>query len=314
MFGIIFDPLYTAFGYTLNLLYRWIGNYGVIILVFTFVLKTLLIPFSVKSTKNMMKQQALQPEVDALRRKYKDDNMAFSQAQMELYQKHNVSLAGGCLPSLLGLVIIWPVFRIVSAPLQYISGVSLEKLQNIGQYLQGLGLMTEQQVQNLKNSDIVINQVLHKSGEALAHSVDQGWIKADELLDLNFLGMDMGLTPTFNPSLLFGEQSHVYLPLLLIPIFVVLSAFATSYILQRTNPNYQKRKEAIEAAKRNPARTVPNDPTEASMKSMQYMMPMIMLFTSFSSPAALGLYWIASNIMAVVQQVFIYALYTKPKK
>lgn len=307
-------PLYTAFGYILNLLYHWIGNYGVVILVFTFILKALLIPFSIKSTKNMMKQQALQPELDALKRKYKDDNMAFSQAQMELFKKHNVSLMGGCLPSLLGLMIIWPVFRIVSAPLTYISGVSLEKLQSIGQYLQGLGLITEQQIQNLGNSDIVINQVLHKSGEALAHSVDQGWIKAGELMDLNFLGLDMGLTPTFRPSVLFGEQSLVYLPLLIIPLLVVLSSFAMNYILTITNPNYKKRQEAIEAAKRNPARTVPADPTEASMKSMKYMLPLIMLFTSFTSPAALGLYWIASNIMAMVQQVFIYALYKKPSK
>lgn len=307
-------PLYTAFGYILNLLYHWIGNYGVVILVFTFILKALLIPFSIKSTKNMMKQQALQPELDALKRKYKDDNMAFSQAQMELFKKHNVSLMGGCLPSLLGLMIIWPVFRIVSAPLTYISGVSLEKLQSIGQYLQGLGLITEQQIQNLGNSDIVINQVLHKSGEALAHSVDQGWIKAGELMDLNFLGLDMGLTPSFRPSVLFGEQSLVYLPLLIIPLLVVLSSFAMNYILTITNPNYKKRQEAIEAAKRNPARTVPADPTEASMKSMKYMLPLIMLFTSFTSPAALGLYWIASNIMAMVQQVFIYALYKKPSK
>lgn len=307
-------PLYTAFGYILNLLYHWIGNYGVVILVFTFILKALLIPFSIKSTKNMMKQQALQPELDALKRKYKDDNTAFSQAQMELFKKHNVSLMGGCLPSLLGLMIIWPVFRIVSAPLTYISGVSLEKLQSIGQYLQGLGLITEQQIQNLGNSDIVINQVLHKSGEALAHSVDQGWIKAGELMDLNFLGLDMGLTPSFRPSVLFGEQSLVYLPLLIIPLLVVLSSFAMNYILTITNPNYKKRQEAIEAAKRNPARTVPADPTEASMKSMKYMLPLIMLFTSFTSPAALGLYWIASNIMAMVQQVFIYALYKKPSK
>lgn len=309
----MFTPLYTAFGYIINLLYNWIGNYGVVILIFTFVLKALLIPFSVKSTKNIMKQQALQPEVDALKRQYKDDQQAFTQAQMELYKKHNVSLMGGCLPSLLSLLIIWPVFRIVSKPLTYISGLTEANLNNIGSYLLSSSLITKEQFHALGTNDIAINQVLQQNPDALAHSVKQGWLSASHVLDLNFLGMDMGLVPSFRPEMLFGEKASVYLPLLLIPVLVLLSSFAMNYVLKITNPTFKKRQEALEAAKKNPARNVPEDPTESTMKSMQYMMPLIMLITSFTSPAALGLYWIATNIMAMVQQVLIYALYKAPQ-
>lgn len=309
----MFTPLYTAFGYIIHLLYQWIGNYGLVILIFTFALKALLIPLSVKSTKNIMKQQALQPEIDALKRQFKDDQQAFTQAQMELYKKHNVSLMGGCLPSLLSILIIWPVFRIVSKPLTYISGLTEVHLNNIGSYLLSSSLITKEQFNALGTNDIAINQVLQQNPDALAHSVKQGWLSASHVLDLNFLGMDMGLVPSFRPEILFGENASIYLPLLLIPVLVLLSSFAMNYVLKITNPTYKKRQEALEAAKKNPARNVPEDPTESTMKSMQYMMPLIMLVTSFTSPAALGLYWIASNIMAMVQQVLIYALYKAPQ-
>lgn len=86
-------PLYIAFGWILDQMYAFFGNYGLVILLFTVVLKTLLIPFSFKSTKMMMKQQALAPELDALKREYKDDKMGFSEAQMALFKKHNISMA-----------------------------------------------------------------------------------------------------------------------------------------------------------------------------------------------------------------------------
>lgn len=92
--------------------------------------------------------------------------MGFSEAQMALFKKYNISMAGGCLPSLLGILIIWPIFRIVTAPLTYISQVSFENLEKIGQYLMSRGLLEQAQIDRLSTNDIPINQVLSSNADA----------------------------------------------------------------------------------------------------------------------------------------------------
>lgn len=208
-------------------------------------------------------------------------------------------------------MIIWPIFRIVTAPLTYISQVSFENLEKIGQYLMSRGLLEQAQINRLSTNDIPINQVLSTNADALAKVVNDGLISLSDVLNMNFLGMDMGLVPSFMPQTLFGSEWRTYLPLLIIPIVAVASAFLTSYVMEITNPNYKKLKEERELAKKNPARQTPTDPAATSVKMMKYMMPLITIFTTFTSPAALGLYWIASNLMMIVQQVLIYFIYKK---
>ena len=125
--------------------------------------------------------------------------------------------------------------------------------------------------------------------------------------------MNLGLTPQWKPAILFGPESSTYIPLLVIAILAVVTTFLVSKASEWTNPQLRKIREEKELAKKNPARTVSDDPTGSGMmKGMKWMMPVFTLVMMFTLPAAMGLYWIVSNLMSALQTALFYYLYTKP--
>ncbi|MGI6077537.1 MAG: YidC/Oxa1 family membrane protein insertase [Fastidiosipilaceae bacterium] len=311
--GSILSPLYTAFGWLMLQLYTFLQNYGVVIILFTILLRALLLPLNVKQHKNMLKTQGLSRDQQELARIYGDDKAGLQQAQMELMKKHGISQSGGCLLSVLQLFLIWPIFRIFTAPLKYIVGISDGNLSAMGQLLLNHGLLTDQEAKMVVTQNIPLLNTLQHNPAAFAESVNNGWIRAGELIDLNFLGLNLGLKPSWKPSDLFGADMSTYLPLLIIPVIAVITTFLVSKIQEWTNPMYWRIREEKELAKNNPARSVSDAPAMQGMtSSMKWIMPIFTLFTVFAMPAAMGLYWIAGNFMALVQQVLFYFLYTKP--
>ena len=308
----LLDPLYTFFGMLIRWLYALIPNYGLAIIFFTIFLRAIIIPLYVKNHKVQLKQMQLTDEINELKRYYANDRQGFSMAQMELFKKHKISMMGGCLPSLLGLIFIWPIWQIISCPLHYIMNVGREQIAQIAAKLQSLSLISEAEAANAFRNDAVIVQALRSNGPAFTEVVKNGWMRADQLPDLNFLGMNLGLRPSFNPAQVFGTEIATYLPLLLIPIVAVATSFIVSKVSQWTAPTFIQAKKSKELAAKNPARDVAPDQTQGMMKTMFWMMPVFTLFTVFSTPAAMGLYWIFGNVMMVVQSYTLYALYTKP--
>ena len=103
-----------------NFLHRFIGNFGIIILLMTIIIKIVVMPLTNKSYMSTAKMSALKPEIDKLNEKYpkQEDAMKKQQAQMELYRKAGVSPAGGCLPTLLTFPILWAMFRFFPASIE----------------------------------------------------------------------------------------------------------------------------------------------------------------------------------------------------
>lgn len=306
----ILDPLYTAFGWVMRMLYYFVDNYGLAVIFFTILIRAILVPFNVKSHKATMKQQILQPQVNELQRTYAGDKEKLSMAQMELYKQHGVSMTGGCLPMLFQLVLIWPVYRIVSGPLTYIMNVPQENLERIAEMLVGTGKYAN--FPNVRQMNIPLMQALRDTPSVLADSINSGLMRASDLMNLNFLGMNLGLSPTWRPAELFGDQMSVYLPLLLIPLLAVATTLLSTKLTEWTSFNYKQQKEDKERAKNNPAMTVDDNPTAGMMKSMKWMMPMMTLLFTFQMPAAMGLYWVTGNVLMVLQSLFMYYVYTRP--
>lgn len=310
----ILDPLYVAFGWIIGQLYFVFGNYGVTIIIFTIFIRLIMIPLYTKQQKTTLKQGQLSDEIAELKRHYKDDNQGFTLAQQELFKNHKISMFSGCLPQIVALFMIWPIWRIISSPLRYIMGVSIDNITEMGNRLNEMGLLSSQEFNNIVNRDIPIISALNSNGEALSEMVGEGLIRADQILNLNFLGLNLGVQPTWQPALLFGDQMNVYLPLLIIPLLAVITTFLVSKITEVTNPAMAQNKKNAELAKRNPARDSAQAPDQSAsmMKSMKYMMPIMTLMTVFFAPAAMGMYWVIGNLMAIVQSLLLYNLYTKP--
>jgi YidC/Oxa1 family membrane protein insertase len=121
--GLPMDWLGVPILLVMKWVYRYVGNYGIAIILLTIVTKVLFYPLTVKSMRSMKAMQALQPQVNALRAKYKSDPQRAQREMMELYRKHHVNPMGGCLPMVAQIPIFYALYLALS--------VSVE-LQNAG--------------------------------------------------------------------------------------------------------------------------------------------------------------------------------------
>lgn len=314
MMGIM-DPLYNLFGWILQNMYAWLENYGIVIIVFTVLLNVLLIPFGVKSQKGMLKQQGLQDEINDIKRMYPDDPQMQQQLQSELFKKNGVSLTSGCLPSILRLVLIIPVFKIFQEPLRFIGGVSPENITSISDYLTNNNLVSEAAEKLMARSDIPILSILQNNSSALGSVVEKGWLKLDQLIDLDFFGINLGMTPSWRPGDIFGDNWQVYLPLLILPVLTIIAMIIQMSLTKKVSQAKEVDKSEIERAKQNPAKAAqaPQDQSNPGMmKSMNVFMIVIMVWTVFALPSAMGVYWVVNSFMAILQSLIIYYFYTKP--
>ncbi|MHB1484560.1 MAG: YidC/Oxa1 family membrane protein insertase [Saccharofermentanales bacterium] len=319
------DPLYTAFGFVMRVLYDVFHNYGIVIIIFTILLRAVMIPLGVKQFKSTIKQQGMSKELEDIKRRYSNNKEEMQKAQQALYAKTGFSPLAGCLPSIIQLIIIWPVYRIISAPLVHIMGVSVAAIGTFAdksgvQTATGLtkivhdaGMMTDAAAKNSALMNIPIVNALNENVAVLTQALNQGLIKIGQLIDFNFLGMNLGLNPTYKPAVLFGPEMSKYLPLLVIPILSVVTTWLSLKVTQWTAPNRKQLLEDKERAKKNPAKNAQDtpDPTAGMTKGMIYFMPLFTLWITFTMPAAMGLYWVIGNIMSMVQQYLLYFFISK---
>jgi YidC/Oxa1 family membrane protein insertase len=102
----------------MNWVYRHVGNYGIAIILLTVVSKVLFYPLTVKSMRSMKAMQALQPQINALRNKYKSDPQRLQKETMALYREHKVNPMGGCLPMLAQVPIFYALYLALSVSVE----------------------------------------------------------------------------------------------------------------------------------------------------------------------------------------------------
>ncbi len=310
MLGIL-DPLYALFGWLVRILYDFFGNYGLAIIALTIIIRGLLIPLNVSSQKSMLKMQALSGKQAELQRKYGDDKEKLQEAMMELQKENGAGGLSGCLLPIIQLFLIWPIYRIVSGPLIYLSQISKDTVQAMIDLASASELISK--VTTVTNH-IGLIQVLNDNAEFFKECVDKGYISMSQMIDLHFLGIDLTLIP-WNVIKENFLHPQTYLPLLVFPIVVLAINMLQMQLTKILKPGYKEEKEAKERAKQNPARAgqvQAENQAESTMKMMNWMMPFIMLFTTFTLPLAMGLYWIVGGIMAIITQLITYVLFTKP--
>ena len=112
--------IYELFGKLLYGVYVVVKNYGLSIVLFTIIIKIILLPLTLKQTNSMKKMQEIQPKVEELQKKYKHNKEALNQKMMDLYREHNYNPAGGCLPLLIQFPILIGLFRVLQNPQTYV--------------------------------------------------------------------------------------------------------------------------------------------------------------------------------------------------
>ncbi|MDD5603768.1 MAG: YidC/Oxa1 family membrane protein insertase [Eubacteriales bacterium] len=312
----LFDFISRPLGQVLYFIYNTVAfrYYGLAIIIFTLLIKVLLLPLSVKQYRSTSKMQQVQPQIQDLQRRYKNDKEKMNQELMKLYKENNVNPAGGCLPMFVQLPILISLYRVIQSPLQYMFKKTAEVVGIIYDKIPDDAI---EKVANLKDISIINYFTAHS--DKLAEVAE--YIQPKEILDLNFLGVfNLGMIPKINYQILVGEEMKnfiffsgplwdKYLPLVFIPILAAVTTFIS---LKYTTPA----KKA--AAKDTKALTAKDDKAAQSMQGMQgsmtYMMPLVTAFFAFSVPAGLGLYWIISNLVQMLQQMYMNRFIIKKKE
>ena len=108
-FYFITQPMFWAIDH----IYRYVGNFGVAILIITLMVKLLFLPLANKSYASMAKMKAVQPEMTAIRTRYADDKVKQQQAMMELYKKEKINPVAGCLPIAIQIPVFFSLYKVL---------------------------------------------------------------------------------------------------------------------------------------------------------------------------------------------------------
>jgi YidC/Oxa1 family membrane protein insertase len=269
------------FAWLLRTLYQVFGNYGVALILFSLITKLILLPFTAKSKKSMMKTSRLGPKLKELEKQCGDDKLKYQQEMSNLYKKEGVSPTGGCLWSLLPLILLMALYYVIRQPMTYLMGLSADQITQISDLLTGMGI--DLSSGNAAYSQIIIAQHIHENIDAIRQIVP------DILdIDFNFLGVSLAQIPSWR-WIFNGPYTLVGFGLFIIPIISALSQFGTMLISQKLNGTVatddkgQKDQDAAAAAAQ-------------SMKTMMYIMPIFSLWICYSMPASMSIYWIAQAV------------------
>ena len=273
------------FAWLLRTLYQVFGNYGVALILFSLITKLILLPFNAKSKKSMMKTSRLGPKLKELEKKYGDDKLKYQQEVSNLYKKENVSPTGGCLWSLLPLILLMALYYVIRQPMTYLMQLSADQITQISDLLTGMGV--DLTTTNKAYQEIVLAQHVHQNIDAIRTIVPNIMD-----IDFTFLGINLAQIPSWR-WILQGPYTLVGFGLWIIPILSALSNFLSSKISQALNGSVatddKGEKDADAAAAVN-----------QSMKTMLIIMPIFSLWIGFSMPASMCVYWIAQAVFSTL--------------
>lgn len=302
----------------LQWIYSWVGNYGWAVVVFTLVVRLVLLPLDIKSKKSMRAMTRVQPKMQALQKKYANDKDKLNQKLSELYRKEKVSPMAGCLPMLISLPILWFMFAAMR---------NLGNEQTI-QMILNMAANPEAEpvfegwlwIKNVFQPDSFMATILPKVGDTLSQitavngseiltqaNIDaaKAFLATEEYAAIaaqygagEFIRMQLNLV-LFHPTLTlprsFAALFQYANGLFLLPLFAGVSQFLMTKFTQPKQP------------KQNGNSNEPAQPDPTGMNSgfMKWFFPLFSLFICASYNAAFAIYWMAANVIQIVQQVAV---------
>lgn len=308
------------FGYVLNFLYELVKNYGLAIILFSILVKLLMLPITIKQQKTMKKSAKIQEEMKQIQFKYKNDPEKLNQEVMNLYKRENMSPFSGCLSSIVQLVLLFSVFYMVRSPLTYMKKIdsnAINQMKSIVQengatrgyeeiaiinYVRGLENQTsvnvEEKKSNVENENIEDNSIQENNVESIVEEDKKDDSNSNSEFSINdykeqininmdFLGVDLSKVPT---------QDMGDIKVFIIPVLYVISSFVS--IRMTTNIQNKKKKDVEEGEQE-------VDAMAQSNKMMTWMMPIMSVSIASIAPLGLALYWLMNNVLMIIERLVL---------
>ena len=280
------------FAWLVRLFYNLTGSYGVALILFTLVIKLIMLPFQMKSKKSMMRMSRVSGQMQELQKRYAKNQAKLQEEMQKLYEEEGVNPMSGCLWSLIPFPILIALYSIIRQPITHFMMLSKDVLQTVVQSAADAGVnLTNIVMMDKATGTPALKDGLYqlasygqinlvKAVQEMGLSTPEGWFD----MNYNFLGLDLTATPwEYVKSFTF---TWAVIGVILIPILSGLSQFILSKITMSAQPQQA-------------------DASAASMKSMMYMMPLMSVYIAFIMPAALGVYWIAQSVFSLIQEAIL---------
>lgn len=326
--GMIMGPISQVLGWIMNMLFEFTNmfgfmNIGLSIILFTIVVKIIMFPMTIKQQKSSKLMTVMQPEIQAIQNKYKgktdQDSMMRQNVEIKaVYEKYGTSMTGGCLQLIIQMPILLALYRVIYTIPAYVAPVK-EHFMNVVYAITGVtnaSALTEgaasqlldfAAAQNVPLTGMVnIGDLTGVAGEALGNKMvdllyklnPAQWTElanafpsasaviaenAEMITQMNsFFGINLASNP-FNGS---------FIPNIawIIPILAGLTQWYSSKLMMSNQPQNNN--------------SEPNMGTEM-MKQMNVVMPLMSVFFCFTFPAAVGVYWVASSVVMIIQQALV---------
>ncbi len=328
--GGILGPIAQILGWIMEALFRFTSTFGVMniglcIILFTIVMKLLMLPLTLKQQKSSKLMTVMQPELQAIQKKYKGKNDNDSMMRMNVetkavYEKYGTSMTGGGLPLLIQLPIMLALYRVMYNIPAYASSVRkyfdliIAKLPDgfaSSEVFTGLAETHKLAGMDYTNMDKVVDllyKLTDRQWEELAavfpdiatvtNAVGENVISAINGMQ-QFLTVNIAYTPFNVLKEFISGSSEVTIVMaliaLLIPVLSGLTQWYSTKLMSSTQPQVSDEE----------------NPSAAMMKSMNIYMPLMSVVFCFSFPLGIGLYWVASSLLQVVQQIGVNAYLNK---
>lgn len=288
-----------AFGWIIRNIYNVFGqNYLLTLFLFAVIIKVLLLPLGIKQQKNSIKQSRMRPKEMAIRKKYAGRNDKVTQQKlneeiMQLYQEENINPMSGCLPLLIQMPVLFALYGVIIKPLTYIANLGSDVVSKLTAAYGTAADVTVSKYSEIATINAIVgdSDIAAKVGEAMGADWNGIYEKILSMhKSFNIFGIDMTITPSIN----FAREN---LPYLLIPVLTFVFAFFSTKIIRKFT--YQPQA---------------SDPAQArSLAMMDWTMPLMSVWISFSVSSAIAVYWMFQNILSAAQQILLYKLYPIPQ-
>lgn len=318
IYNAIIEPIALVLGKILDILFTGLhavglGNIAIAIILFTLIVKLLMLPLTMKQSKMMKLNSIINPEVKKIQEKYKDkrdDQEAMLKMQAEtkaVYEKYGTSQMGGCAQLLIQFPILMALYRVIQnipTHVGQLKSLLVAILSGTGDGVKGImsvdgyadimaeNFTTSGAAVDWTSVDSAITAMNSFTGEqwetlkslfpSFANVISENQAKITEMN--TFLTINVSQVPTFALS-----------AAILIPILAGVSQYISVKISQGQNGNQLD----------------DDNPAAASMKMMNIFMPIMSAFIAFSVPAGLGLYWIATAVFQTIIQLVVNRYYDK---
>jgi len=288
----MFNFFANIFVFLLNFLYNIVNNYGIAIILFTIIIKLILLPLAIKQQRTTKKTAKLQEKLKKIQFKYKNDQEKMNQEMMNLYKEENMSPFSGCLTAIIQMILLLSIFYLVRSPLTYMEKIPTD---DINKYVNQLNEDGRNVSGPYPEIDIIRNYEWLKEKNPEDSNADR------INLQMNFLGLDLNKIPQQNMN-----DYTVYI----IPLLYILSSFISMKITTSMQQKQNKGKDEnlIDGTTGKEEVKEENNEMDTLMqtnKTMSWMIPIMSISIALVAPLGLALYWLVNNVLMICERLIL---------